>query len=222
MTSTVLIVPGMQGTPHGHWLSWLEAQFPDARRVPHDEPASPVLAHRAGRVKDAIARSTAPVWIVAHGFGCLAAVTAASDQTARVAGALLVSPADPETFGADGPLAAGEHSVPRKTTISGLLPQVPLGFTTLLVAHDGPEDMRLITASQWAERWGSRLVLTGALGGFDPSSHNGPWQQCLRLFLLMQQAQRGLPLGDLTGDDEPAPRRHGWLAKLRRQARSTL
>lgn len=222
MTSTVLITPGLQGMPPGHWLSWLEGELPEARRVPHDEWSSPVLAHRTGRVKQAIARSAGPVWLIAHGFGCLAAIMAASDRTDRVAGALLVTPADPERYGADGPLIEGEETIPRKPSISGLLPQTTLGFTSLVIASADDPDMRLVTASQWADRWGSRLLLTSALGNIDPTVHQGAWPQCLRLFRLMHHAQRDLPLGSFAEGNEPAPRRHGWLAKLRRQSRATL
>lgn len=222
MSATILIVPGLHGAPPEHWLSWLEHELAGSQRVEQDDWNEPVLAHWAGRVKRAIDRAAGPVWIVAHGFGCLAALLAACDRTDRVAGALLVAPADPERYSADGPISDGEDGRTRHPSVSGLLPQAPPGFTTLLVAHDRDPDMRLISASQWAERWGSRLVLSSALGDVDPALHTGPWPQCLRLFRLMHHAQRDLPLGSLAEDTEPAPRRHGWLAKLRRQSRATL
>jgi hypothetical protein len=174
MTYPVLIVPGVGGPQPGHWLEWLQAGLPEAHWLAHDAWDLPVLAHWAGRVKQAIRKSSSPVWLVAQGFGCLAAVMAAVDQADCVAGALLVAPVDPEDYSAEGLLADNDGITPRLPSISDLLPQTPLPFTTQLVAHADDASMRLVTSSQWAERWGSRLVLSSSLGGIDPESHRGP------------------------------------------------
>jgi predicted alpha/beta hydrolase family esterase len=220
--ANILVVPGLNGADDRHWLTWFEHELAGATRIDHDEWNDPVLARWAGRVKHSIDRGSGPVWIVAHGFGCLASVMAAADRTDRVAGALLISPADPELFSADGARVSADDSRLRYPSISGLLPQSPLEFTSLVVARTDDPWMRLTTASQWAERWGSRLVLASSLGVANPDTLQGPWPQCLRLFRLMQNAQGNLPLGSMMERQEPGKRRHGWLAKLRRQSRATL
>lgn len=217
-----LVVPGLGGAAPDHWLSWLESQVPGASRIDHDEWDAPVLARWAGRVKQAIDRSSRPVWLVGHGFGCLAAIMAAADRADHVAGALLVAPADPERFSADGVRVSQDDSRMRYPSISAVLPQTPLDFTTLVVARTDDPWMRLTTASLWAERWGSGLVLAGKLGNVDPDTLHGPWPQCLRLLRVLQNAQGDLPLGEMVGQQEPVKRRHGLLAKLRRQSRATL
>lgn len=198
MRPTVLIVPCSRAAPDGHWLAWMEAQLAGARRVPDDdEGGSAVLDRRAHGVSRAIVRAGGPVWIIAHGFGCLAVIHAAAAHPDRVAGALLVAPADPERFVADGPRRDDEDPLLRPPSISAVLPRTATGFMSLVVAHEGATGMRLLTAAQWAERWGSRLLRTDTLGGIDPATHRGPWPQGLHLFQRMQYSQRGLPLGSV-------------------------
>ncbi len=62
--ANTLVVPGLGGAAPDHWLSWLESQVPGASRIDHDEWDAPVLARWAGRVKQAIDRSSRPVWLV--------------------------------------------------------------------------------------------------------------------------------------------------------------
>ena len=98
MAST-LIVPGLHGSGPAHWQSWLEALLPDARRVHQDDWSCPALPAWAERVTAEIDHAHGPVLLVAHSFGCLASVVAAARRPQRVAGLLLVAPADPDKFG---------------------------------------------------------------------------------------------------------------------------
>lgn len=98
MRHTVLIVPGFHGSGPGHWQTWLEGELPDARRVGGIDWDTPLLARWAGEVRREIDEAAGAVWLVAHSFGCLASVVAAADRPHKVAGLLLVAPADPERF----------------------------------------------------------------------------------------------------------------------------
>lgn len=99
MRHTTLIVPGFHGSGPGHWQTWLEQRLPDARRVRGVDWEAPVLARWAAAVRREIDESAHAVWLVAHSFGCLAGAVAAADRPERVAGARLVTPADPARFG---------------------------------------------------------------------------------------------------------------------------
>ncbi len=69
---------------------------PDPRRVVQPDPKSMDLSAWSAAVRWHIDRCDGPVWIIAHGFGCLAAVRAAFDFADRIEGALLVTPFDPD------------------------------------------------------------------------------------------------------------------------------
>src|SRR4029079_12303790 len=84
------------------------------------------LSEWSATVRWHIDRIDDPVWIVAHGFGCLAAVRAAVDCADRVEGAMLVAPFDPDNL-----------------RLAWMLPEEPLGFPAAIVASPNDPHMRL-------------------------------------------------------------------------------
>lgn len=161
----VLIVPGLNDSGPKHWQSWWQAREPGAMRVAQTDWRTPDLARWAARVGESLEQAAEPVWIVAHSFGCLASVRAAVDYRGRVAGALLVAPADPARFGLDAELS--EH---------------PLDFPSLVVASTDDPWLSFERAAYWAIRWGSRLVNLGQAGHINAESGYGPWPQGQALF----------------------------------------
>ena len=159
MAST-LIVPGLHGSGPAHWQSWLEELLPDARRVHQDDWSCPALPAWAERVTTEIDHARGPVLLVAHSFGCLASVTAASRHADRIAGALLVAPADPAKFG-----------------VAALLPHQPLGYPGVLVASRDDPWVAFGTARHWAGRWGCRFIDLGEKGHVNAESGFGPWPE---------------------------------------------
>ena len=162
--ATTLLVPGLDGGGDGHWLSWFESVLPDAQRVVQHDPENMDLAEWSASVRRHIDRSPEPIWIVAHGFGCLAAVRAAFDFADRVEGALLVAPFDPDNL-----------------RLAWLLPEEPLGFPSAIVASTNDPHMRLSKAAFWAGFWSSEFVNAGRVGGIDPASGFGPWPDGLAI-----------------------------------------
>jgi pimeloyl-ACP methyl ester carboxylesterase len=84
-----------------------------------------VLPHWDQAVRDGIDQAPGPVWLVAHSFGCLAAVLAASSRPERVAGLMLVAPADPERFTPQGLRDAS--TAPEQPSLARWIPRSPLG-----------------------------------------------------------------------------------------------
>ncbi|MFD2114062.1 RBBP9/YdeN family alpha/beta hydrolase [Thiorhodococcus fuscus] len=186
---STLIIPGFQGSGPGHWQSWLERQLPDARRVSGIDWGAPVLANWVDSIRLAIQYAPKPVWLVAHSFGCLAAVTAGNALTSRVAGALLVAPGDPDRFSARG-LRESETS---GDSIESDLPRDLLGFPSLIVASGDDPWMRPARVAYWADRWGSTVVNAGKVGHLNEASGFGPWPEGLALLKSFQESQsRGL------------------------------
>ena len=165
----VLIGPGLRNSGPAHWQSWLETVLPDTRRVEQADWERPRLGDWAARVREEIDAVGEPLWVVAHSFGCLAAVTAGLVRGERIRGALLVAPADPARFNE----AAG-------------LPREKLPFPSLVVASENDPWVSARIAESWAGRWGSGFVSVGAAGHINVDSGHGPWPEGLRLFLQLR------------------------------------
>ena len=74
LRAKILIVPGKGNSEPGHWQSLLEARLPDAWRVQQANWQQPSLMPWAERLAMAAREYDGPMLVVAHGFGCLAAV----------------------------------------------------------------------------------------------------------------------------------------------------
>ncbi len=178
MAST-LIIPGLKSSGPAHWQSWFEDHIPGSPRVIQPDWNSTNLADWSARVRRDISRTPGKLFLVAHSFGALAAVQAAADHSERIAGALLVAPADPEKFG-----------------ISELLPQTALPFASVLVGSTNDSWMTLERAAHWADVWGSDFVNLGNAGHINAESGFGPWPEGLSLLQRLMRAadaRRALP-----------------------------
>lgn len=162
--TTTLIVPGLNSSGSAHWQTWFEEQIPGAVRVVQRDWKSADLPEWSSRVRREIFRSPGRILIAAHSFGALAAVQAADDHRHRIAGALLVAPADPDKFG-----------------VSDLLPQGPLGFPAVVVASANDPWLSIERAAGLAALWDADFVNLGAAGHINAESGYGPWPGGLRL-----------------------------------------
>lgn len=178
--STILIVPGLHGSGPEHWQTWFEQKLSGCVRVTQSDWDEAHLPRWAGTVRHALAQAKGQVWIVAHSFGCLASVHAAWDYRDKVAGAMLVAPADPEKF-----------------KVEPMLPDDHLPFPSVVVASSNDPWMRLTRAAWWADRWGSRFINLGAAGHINVDAGFGPWHDGLDIFDELRRSHDGLPLGSL-------------------------
>ncbi len=210
MLTTTLIVPGLHGSGPEHWQSWLQTRLSNARRVEQSDWEAPVLARWAGAVRREIDRAAGAVFLVGHSFGVLAAVAAAVDRRERIAGALLVAPADPERFTTAGLRPPGDEYC--DAGIAADLPAEPLGFPSLVVASADDPWLRLTRAAWWAERWGSRFLCLGSVGHINVESGHGPWPEGKHLLETLQRTHNGVPVGELPVDGRSVPRQ----SRLRR------
>jgi predicted alpha/beta hydrolase family esterase len=116
----------------------------------------------------AIASADAPVVLVAHSSSCALvahwARDASAGQLARVRGALLVAPSDPE-----GP------SYPAGPTGFAPMPLGRLPFRSIVVASTDDIYVTAEQARTYAAAWGSTLVDVGAAGHINAASDLGDW-----------------------------------------------
>jgi predicted alpha/beta hydrolase family esterase len=162
--ATPLIVPGLHGSCAYHWQTWLEDRLPLARRVLQADWDKADIGQWADVLEKAILLQSDRVLLIAHSFGCLASVAAASRSASRIAGALLVAPSDTQRFAID------ERLVHAK-----------LPFPSTLVASRNDPWMSFPRAQLWAECWGSRFVDVGHKGHINVASGYGPWPDVLPL-----------------------------------------
>ena len=155
-----LIVPGLHDSGPDHWQSLWQRGHGAWRRVAQHDWAKPDLDVWAAQVDRAIGSSPGPVIVVAHSFGCLAAVRRAALDACGILGALLVAPANPDKFG-----------------VTAMLPRESLPFPTIVAASENDSWMPLSGARMWAARWGSRLVNVGAAGHINAESGHGRWPE---------------------------------------------
>lgn len=219
MRETVLIVPGYHGSGLGHWQTWLEHELPDARRVTGIDWDAPLLARWAGEVRREIDAAAGAVWLVAHSFGCLASAVAAADRPHRVAGLLLVAPADPERFELLGVRADSRRSA----GLGPFLPHSGFNCQSILVASSNDPWLKPEVARSLAARWGSRLIDIGDAGHINIDSGHGPWPLALSLLQQLRDSAADRPLGLIAADRRaPLRGRGSALARLRHQTRRFL
>lgn len=181
MEYTKLIVPGLHSSGSDHWQTWLEIQLIDAQRVNQTDWDVPHITSWADNVSHAIQSSKKRVIIIAHSFGVIASLVAASRTPELVAGALLVAPADPSRFTISGE-RINQDSEELQTGLYDLMPKSYPGFPTILAASTNDYSMPFKRTAWWAKTWRSKLVSIGDAGHINPASGYGAWPQGLLLY----------------------------------------
>lgn len=170
MTPTTLILPGLFDSGPDHWQSHWVRHDPACRRVEQDDWATPRCADWADRLDAAVAAADGPVVLVGHSSACAMvahwAAAAPAAHLARVRGALLVAPSDPE-----GP------RFPAGPTGFAPVPGARLPFPSVVVASTDDEYVTAERARRYAGAWGSRFVDAGARGHLNGASGLGAWPE---------------------------------------------
>lgn len=154
----VLIVAGLNNSGADHWQTRWQQRYPDFERVEQEHWDQPELPRWSERLEQILRKSSRPTLIVAHSFGCLTTMHAAGLGKFKLAGALLVAPADPEKFG-----------------VVQTLHQARLNCPALVIGSTDDPWMTSSRAANWAEIWGCEFVNAGALGHINAESGLGDW-----------------------------------------------
>ena len=172
--STVVIIPGWRDSGPGHWQSLWAEQLPDAVRVHQDDWITPVRAAWVRSIATTILEQEGPVVLAAHSLGCIAAVHLPAQAVERVAGALLVAPADPERRGVLADFAP--------------VPFDKLPYPSLVVASSDDPYCPVRTAGAYARAWGSDFVRLQSAGHINVESGHGNWPLGLALLQSLRPA----------------------------------
>jgi predicted alpha/beta hydrolase family esterase len=184
-----LILPGLHDSGPDHWQTRWLASREDCDRVELGRWSEPSRTLWVSRLDRAVARTAAPVVLVAHSLACHAVAWWAADASLarleKVRGALLVAPPD-----VDHPDALAELR-PFAPTVRGRLP-----FRSILAASRDDSYASFRRLKWLAEQWGSEFADFGNQGHLNADSRLGDWtegQQLLRSLLLQQPAPAVTP-----------------------------
>lgn len=179
MTSTsIIIVPGWRDSGPGHWQTLWAERLPQARRVVQDDWHTPTRSAWVARLEETVLEQPGPVVIVAHSLGCITTAHMSPEAAARVRGALLVAPADPE----------------RRAVLSDFapVPYAALPYRSILVASSNDPYCPIRLAGAYARAWGSEFVRLQNAGHINVDSGHGEWP--LGRALLQSLTEVELPL----------------------------
>ncbi|WP_339127368.1 alpha/beta hydrolase [Streptomyces sp. f51] len=177
----VVIVPGLRGHVADHWQTLLANRLAEAGRTVHTVPPlteDPLSREARVAALDKVVSGTAgPVVLVAHSAGVITTVHWAGTSTARVLGALLVTPPD---FGT--PLPEG-YPTPEELGENGWtpVPRSPLPFPSVVAASSNDPLGTAERVAGLARDWGADLVELGEVGHLNPASGYGPWPRAEEL-----------------------------------------
>lgn len=156
-----LVVPGWKDSGPGHWQTLWGERLAGARRVVQQDWMNPSRDEWVATLEREVLQSPAPVVIVAHSLGCIAAVHLPAHAARRVQAALLVAPADPE----------------RRAVLHAFAP-VPcqrLPYRSIVVASSNDPYCPARLAGAYARAWGSEFLRLPDAGHINVDSGHGEW-----------------------------------------------
>lgn len=153
-----VLVPGRFNSGPQHWQSIWEQRLPIFKRVTQANWNDPDTHRLRGSLRRLLGQATRPALLVGHSLGALASVCLAAELPGKVAGVMLVAPAEPAKFHAEDDVPTTQLAVP-----------------SLLVASHTDPFMSFERAEFWAGVWGSELVDLGEAGHINVDAGFGSW-----------------------------------------------
>ena len=163
-----IFVPDWHGASAGHWSSLWAAEMPGALWFTPPDETTPHREAWQSALEALVLSADAPVLLVAHGLGCIAVSHLGPQAAARVHGALLVAPVDPE----------------RRAQLSSFapVPYAQLPYRSVMVASSTDPWCPVRLAGAYARAWGSEFVRMQNAGHIDEDSGHGSWPLGQALF----------------------------------------
>ena len=169
-----VIVPGVGGSEHDHWQSWLQRQLKSCSRVQQQDWNKPVLHEWIEKFFKTVQSIQEPIQIVAHSFGCLTTVAALAQHpelNQKIKNLVLVAPANPARFGDAG--FARDSQNDYQQYFHQLKLQVP---TQMIISENDPW-LNFQDALQLAKAWKIRPKNLGQVGHINVASGFGPFPE---------------------------------------------
>ncbi|MCH2197591.1 MAG: alpha/beta hydrolase [Flavobacteriales bacterium] len=168
----IINIPGLRNSPQDHWQSYFENQLGDqCLRVKQENWGEPDCETWIQRMEEVL--SSHPhkeLVLTGHSIGCMAIVHWVKKYGHQIKGALLVAPSDAE-----------KSSYPSYITGFAPIPMDKLPFPSMVVAStdDFVTDFR--RSKEFANAWGSELIVLEGAGHIEGKSGYGEWEEGLTL-----------------------------------------
>ena len=169
-----VIVPGVGGSEHDHWQSWLQRQLKSCSRVQQQDWNKPVLHEWIEQFVKTVQAIQEPIQIVAHSFGCLTTVAALAQHPElkqKIKNLVLVAPANPARFGDAGFARDSQNNY--QQYFHQLKLQVP---TQMIISENDPW-LNFQDALKLAKAWKIRPKNLGQVGHINVASGFGPFPE---------------------------------------------
>ena len=169
-----VIVPGVGGSEHAHWQSWLQRQLMSCSRVQQQDWNQPILQDWISEFVNTVRPIQNDIQIVAHSFGCLTTVAALAQHpelNQKIKNLILVAPANPARFGEAGFSRDSQQDYQRY--FHQLKIAVP---TTLLISENDPW-LNFADAKCLAKAWQLNPINLGQVGHINVASGFGPFPE---------------------------------------------
>jgi predicted alpha/beta hydrolase family esterase len=161
----ILILPGLSSSGPDHWQTLWERKHPEYVRVEQQDWFDPSPSNWVRNIESSVATCSEPPILVAHSLATIAVTYWAQSTLLPIRGAFLVAPADVESPNPHSELLKAFCPVPLKK----------MPFPSLIVASTNDPYASLERVKQFAQCWGSQILVVGALGHINTASGLGEW-----------------------------------------------
>lgn len=168
MNYILLIVPGLGDSGKEHWQNYWLHQFENSKKVIQNDWNNPILEDWLYNLSNLIDSIDSKIIIVAHSLAAsLVAHWSKKNPTNKIAGALIVAPAD-----VDSPL----HT-PEETRNFSPIPLSKLEYPSVVVTSANDPYISVERAAFLANQWGSTFINVGQKGHINSESQLGNWEE---------------------------------------------
>ena len=169
--TTILTIPGWNGSGPTHWQTLWERQMPNVIRVEQADWDHPRRTDWMDTLLAAIDAHPGSI-LVAHSLGCALVANAVKEHPEmKVAAAMLVSPSD-----VDSP-----RHIEDPLRDFAPMPLCRFPFRTIVAASRDDPYVRFERAEFFAAEWGAEFVDVGAKGHINADSGLGDWPDGLSI-----------------------------------------
>jgi predicted alpha/beta hydrolase family esterase len=168
MKYTLLIVTGLGDSAETHWQNYWLQHFETAQKVIQKDWDNPLLEDWLESLNTAIESAEGEIIIVAHSLSCsLISHWSKENKTHKIAGALLVAPAD-----VDSPA----HT-PEQIRNFSPIPLLKLDYPSIVITSSNDPYISVERAAFLARQWGSSFINIGEKGHLNSESKLEYWEE---------------------------------------------
>lgn len=153
-----VLVPGLYDSGPEHWQSFWQSRHSFWLRMTQSRWNNPDIGLWIDAIRRLLITCRRPAILVGHSFGALASCCVTAGGTQRIAGLMLVAPAEPSKF-----------------EVEDRVPMTPLGVPSVVVASHNDPVIRFPRSVYWSKVWNADLADVGEAGHINAEAGFGPW-----------------------------------------------